>query len=237
VIQVREAGATDLKGIGDVVKGVWDQEILPDVCRAQMENDACALWVAADRSAWGAVVGFVSAFATVDVNGHRRWELDLVAVRQDSHGQGIGTQLINRAYEVGASNEVSLARALIRVENAASQRAFEKAGFTTDGQGYYLMLWAPKPGAISVPCLEGVALLPVDTLTYRGLWIEGLEKVTANEQRSIIEAARGIIARDGRLNTGALIPAVKEHLVTIDLLNEATIHGEYYWFLKPAPET
>jgi hypothetical protein len=25
--------------------------------------------------------------------------------------------------------------------------------------------------------------------------------------------------------------------VTIDLLNEATIHGEYYWFLKPAPET
>jgi GNAT superfamily N-acetyltransferase len=231
---------SDIAGIAEIVRGVWAQDILPGVCEVQIADNSAALWVAiieSDGQQTREVAGFVSAFVTVDAAGHRRWEIDLVAVRPDSQGQGIGTQLIRRVCEVGADKEVSLTRALIRVENEASQRAFEKAGFTTDRQTHYLMLWTPEPGAISVPCLEGVALLPVDTLTYRGLWIEGLERVTANERRSIIKAARATIAREGRLNTGALIPASKKHVVTLDLRNEATIHGEYYWFLKPGPET
>lgn len=246
MIGIRRARLTDIEGIADVVKDVWEQDILTDVCGAQTEGDLPALWVAtdeadgphpADRRHPAELVGFVSAFLTVGASGLRRWEIDLVAVRQDSQGQGLGTQLIRRICEVGASNEVSLARALIRVENIASQRVFEKVGFTTDGQLHHLLLWTPEPGAVPIPCFPGLTLLPVDTLTYRGLWIEGLEKLTASKQRSVIEAARAIVARDGRLNTGTLIPVEKQHLLAMDLRNEAKIHGEYYWFVKPGGET
>jgi hypothetical protein len=64
------------------------------------------------------------------------------------------------------------------------------------------------------------------------LWIEGLENVGQGEQRSVVNAARGIAARDCRLNTGALIPTDKEHLLAIDLRDQATIHGKYYWYVK-----
>jgi L-amino acid N-acyltransferase YncA len=245
VIQIRKARALDIEGIADVVKDVWEQQILPDVCEAQIVGASSALWVATDdadeypageRHA-GAVIGFVSAFLTADAWGHRRWEVDLVAVRQDGQGQGLGTQMISRVCKAGESNGISLARALIRAENTASQRAFRNAGFTTDGQLHHLLLWSPKPGAVSMPRIEGIILLSAETLTYRGLWIDGLENVTPNEQRSVVAAARAMIARDRRLNTGAVIPQDREHHLAVDVRSEASIHGEYLWFVKPHSRT
>jgi hypothetical protein len=76
----------------------------------------------------------------------------------------------------------------------------------------------------------------MDTLTYRGLLIVGLtsERLTIEEQQQAAKTARSMIARDGRLNTGALIPVDEEHLLAADLREMASVHGEYYWFVKPA---
>ncbi|MBL7062706.1 MAG: GNAT family N-acetyltransferase [Anaerolineae bacterium] len=228
----RRATPTDTKGIATVVYDVWAQDILTDVCAAQIQDDTCALWVAADKDD---IAGFVSAFLTVCKDGDRRWEVDLVAVRRASQGQHLGQRLVAKACQDARMHNVSVARAIVRVDNIASQRTFENAGFTTDWAIHKLLLWTPKSSDNPIDVANSVALLPMDTLTYRGLWIEGLtwEGLTTAEQRQAIRAARSMVAKDGRLNAGALIPIDEEHLLATDLRDEARVHGEYYWFIKP----
>ncbi|MEA3375628.1 MAG: GNAT family N-acetyltransferase [Chloroflexota bacterium] len=226
MISLRSATGADIEGIATVVRDVWKQAILPDVCRAHIEDNTHALWVATEDEE---VAGFASAFLTA-VADTRRWEIDLLAVRRASQGQGLGTHLIERISEAGQPLGVSLTQALIRVENVASQRAFENAGFTTDARVHRLFLWPPEPGAAAGPCPGAVALLPVDTLTYRGLWIEGLASVPPEAQHRAVAAARSMIAREGHANTGAVIPVDEEHLLSPDLREDAAMHGEYYWF-------
>ncbi|MFW6136295.1 MAG: N-acetyltransferase family protein [Chloroflexota bacterium] len=226
MISLRSATGADIEGIATVVREVWRQEILPHVCRAHVEDDSCALWIAMED---GEVAGFASAFLTV-VGDSRRWEIDLLAVRRASQGQGLGTRLIRRVSEAGQQLGVSLTRALIRVENVASQRAFENAGFTTDARVHTLFLWPPEPGAAAGPCPGAVALLPVETLTYRGLWIEGLASVPAEAQHRAVETARLRVARENRANAGAVIPVDRASLLAPGPCEDAVMHGEYYWF-------
>jgi ribosomal protein S18 acetylase RimI-like enzyme len=240
VIRLRPARIADIDGLAGAARDVWGQEILPEVGKAQIEGGASVLWVATDDAGRGRgeeVVGFASAFLTMGASGQGRWEVDLIAVRRDHQGHGLGTALIRHVWRAGDTQGAALARALIRVENVASQRAFRNAGFTTDGQVTHLLLWTPRPDKRSIPDVEGVALLTVDTLTYRGLWIEGLERASTSEQRSIVGAARSIIAREQRLNTGAVVHTDKEHALATDLRTEARMHGEHYWFLKSYDRT
>ncbi len=225
---------TDIEGIGAVVQDVWKQEILPGVCKAQIEDDAGALWVAKAKDD---VLGFISAFLTVDKAGRRRWEVDLVAVRPAHQGKGLGQRLIRRVWQDAEGRNAVEARALIRVNNLPSQKAFRRAGFTSDSHVQRLLLWPPKLAENPAPCPDGVSLLAVDTLTYRGLWIEGLASLPHAEQRSVVRTARATIARENRLNTGALVLADRERLLSPDLRAQAKVHGEYYWFTKPSQET
>jgi hypothetical protein len=185
---------------------------------------------------------------TVDASGQSRWEVDLVAVRSDNQGQGLGTQLISHICGAGESSEVSLARALIRVGNTASRRAFENVGFTTDGQVHQLVLWSPRRGdSVSQDESEvkrsasvfvgNVALLPVDTVMYRGLWIEGLTAGCTEEQREALKTAHDIIGREHRDNIGALIPVEEASRLATDLRDGGVVHGEYTWFVKPGGKT
>ena len=75
---IREAIPADIPGIAAVISEVWEQDVLPDACEAQIESDTASLWVAAEGDD---VVGFISAFLTVGQHGRRRWEVDLLAVR------------------------------------------------------------------------------------------------------------------------------------------------------------
>lgn len=229
MIDLRRATVGDVEGIDAVVRGTWAQETLPEICQAQIEADTSVLWVVEEKNE---ILGFVSAFLTVDKAGRRRWEMDLVAVRPDSRGNGLGGRLIRQAYQDGAGRGVALARALIRVDNLPSQRAFQRVGFTTDRQVHHLLLWPPGTIDVPAPCPQSVSLVPVDTLTYRGLWIEGLTRVSPTEQRSAVRIARARIAREDRLNTGSLVPSSEEDLLTPDVRDQAKLHGRYYWFVR-----
>jgi L-amino acid N-acyltransferase YncA len=231
VITLRKATPPDVSGIAAVVYDVWAQNILADVCQAQIKDDACALWVAADGDD---VAGFVSAFLMVGDGGVRRWEVDLLAVRRASQGQRLGRKLVLAVCQDAVRHDVSVARAAIRVDNVASQKTFEYAGFVTDRRTHELLLWTPEPGSALAFRPNGVTLLPVDTLTYRGLWIEGLTcaGLTAEEQRGVVKVARSVVTREDRLNAGAVIPKDAVHLLPTDLRNQASVHGEYYWFIK-----
>jgi ribosomal-protein-alanine N-acetyltransferase len=231
VIELRKATPADVPGIAAVVHDIWEQDILPDVCEAQTHCQACALYVAAEGDN---VTGFVSAFLTVDKDGHRRWEVDLLAVRRASQGQRLGQRLVEAACADARAHGIPTARAAIRVDNVASRKTFENAGFKTDGEIHRLLIWTPTQD--NGPALYGgsVTLVPVDTLTYRGLWLEGLTawNVDAEEQRSAVQMARLITAWEGRHNTGAMIPAIGSHRLAPDLREAAEMHGEYCWFVR-----
>ena len=98
------------------------------------------------------------------------------------------------------------AKASIRVNNHASQRAFSKAGFTTDDQACSLLLWDPLACASVTNVAEDVRLMPVDTLTYCGLWIEGFveSQLSVKEQRNVIRGAQSRIFHESRKNTSML---------------------------------
>jgi L-amino acid N-acyltransferase YncA len=231
MITICKATLADVPGIGAVVHDVWEQDILPDVCEAQTRCQACALYVAAEGDD---VAGFVSAFLTVDKDGNRRWEVDLLAVRRASQGQRLGQQLVEAACADERACGTPIARAAIRVDNVASQRTFENAGFKTNGEIHRLLLWPPAQDNGPIVYGGSVTLAPVDTLTYRGLWLEGLTayNVDAEEQRNAVALARSIIAWEGRHNTGAMVPAIGSHRLAADLRDAAEMHGEYRWFVR-----
>jgi ribosomal protein S18 acetylase RimI-like enzyme len=82
------------------------------------------LAVAGDR-----IVGYVSAFATHSLTAGR-WEVDELAVHPQAQGRGIGTTLVAQALAEGARQSgLREARALVAVDNLASQRVFIKNGF------------------------------------------------------------------------------------------------------------
>jgi L-amino acid N-acyltransferase YncA len=232
MITIRKATPADAPGIGAIVHDAWEQEILPDVCEAQTRCQACALYVASEGDD---VAGFVSAFLTVDKNGHRRWEVDLLAVRPASQGRRLGQQLVEAACADERARSTPTARAAIRVDNVASQRTFENAGFKTNGEIHRLLIWTPTQDNGPLVYGGSVTLVPVDTLTYRGLWLEGLTayNVDMEEQRNAVQMARSIIAWEKRHSTGAMIPAIGSHRLATDLRDAAEMHGEYRWFVRP----
>ena len=68
-----------------------------------------------------------------------------------------------------------------------------------------LFLWAPLDCKFATNVTERLFIfIPVDTLTYRGLWIEGFVEPTLplQEQHNVVRAARNSIFHEDRLNTG-----------------------------------
>jgi ribosomal protein S18 acetylase RimI-like enzyme len=230
MFRLERADLADVEGIAAVVYEVWELTILPEVCQAQIQGDASALWIARDGRA---VVGFASAFLTPGRDGRRRWELDLLAVCPASQRRGLGQALIGRVCEDGERQGAAVVRAAVRVDNVLSQRAFERTGFSTDGRTHRLLLWGPQDGAVTHRSLSPVSLIPVDTLTYRGLWLEGLDQARPSTQRAAVQAARATVAQEHRLNAGALVPLTKEPCLARDLRDEAAAQGVYYSFVRP----
>lgn len=100
------------------------------------------------------IVGYVSAFPTHSLAASR-WEVDELAVHPQAQGRGIGTALVARALAVGAQQSgLHEARALVAVDNLASQRVFVKNGFRAVDRVHLLAYRTsgraprvPRPGA------------------------------------------------------------------------------------------
>ena len=222
---IRLATPDDAEAIHRILQDTWGEALLFDVFTDHISSPEHQVFVAVET---GAIVGFLSAFLVpIPVP---RWEIDLIIVRSTSRGKGIGTSLIAEALTYGSHLGVQWAKASIRVDNHASQRAFSKTGFTTDAQVRSLLLWNPlacQP-AITVP--ETVHFIPVNTLLYRGLWIEGFieSQLPLKEQHTVIRAAQHSVFHEDRLNTGMFIPDSFKHTLAPDLLTDAIHHGQYH---------
>ncbi len=222
---LRLAQPDDAHAIHQILQETWGESLLFDVFADHISSSEHQVFVAVEA---GEVSGFLSAFLVSSATP--QWEIDLIVVHPKSQRKGIGTSLIEEALMSGSNLGVGWAKASIRVDNYASQRAFSKVGFTTDAQVRSLFIWDPLVCESATDVPETVRLIPVNTLLYRGLWIDGLfeSQLSLKEQHDVIRAARNSIFHENRLNTGMFIPDISKHTLAPDLLTAATDFGQYH---------
>lgn len=169
-VEIRVATLDDAEAIAAVKYAVWpsDKTDINQIRSALQDDEHLAL--VAIRS--DELVGYQDCFITLAADGTRRWELDQLAVHPDYQRQRIGYALVVAATKCGRDYQAGLARGLIQVGNIASQRTFSRAAFRTDGTVYslYISTNALEHSAILPPDAH---LIPVNTLSYHGLWLEG----------------------------------------------------------------
>ena len=222
---IRLARPGDAQAVHLILQETWGESLLFDVFNDHIASPEHQVFVAVDGNE---IAGFLSAFLVH--SPVLQWEIDLIIVCSASQGKGIGTALIEEALTYGSNLGVRWAKASIRIDNYASQRAFSKTGFTTDAQVRSLFIWDPLADKSTIDAPETVRFIPVNTLLYRGLWIEGFieSQLSLNEQHNVMRVARNRIFHENRLNTGLFIPDSFKHTLAPDLLTAATDFGQYH---------
>ena len=225
MLDIQLARPDHAQAIHLILQKTWGDSLLFDVFMDHISSPEHQVFVAVEAAE---VAGFLSAFLVS--SPIPRWEIDLIIVRSGFQGRGIGTSLIEEALTYGSNLGVHWAKASIRIDNYASQRVFSKVGFATDAQVGNVFIWDPLAckSATNVP--ETIHFVPVDTLTYRGLWIEGFSEsqLSVKEQHNVIRAARNSIFHEDRLNAGVFIPDSLKHTIASNLLTAATDFGQYH---------
>jgi len=158
----------DARGILAVDRATFDEcpytpeqivHLLTEPCAGSEPLQGSRVWVAEVE---GSVAGFVAAFATRSLSADG-WEVDLLAVHPRHQGQGLGAALVGQAVAGATGSGAARARAVTEIENRASCRAFEAAGFRALPQAYHLLRCdvagaaarPPLPGAEAVRSLAG----------------------------------------------------------------------------------
>ncbi len=221
-IDVTVATSADCAAIADLKAQVWPAEASnPDRVSAVLAAPDHVTLIA--RTTDHQLVGFVDGFVTKSINGALRWEVDLLAVDPTYRGQKIGQQLIAASTQAGRAAGATLARALIRVENGASQGAFRRNNYCISDPVYRLLVSAEIPTTLTT---EIPYLIPVNTLNYRGFWLEG--DLTATQ----LAAAQVERSRRGVDLVGVLIPReANTLLIAAQRLNYQPVENFQWWTL------
>src|SRR5579871_1057324 len=82
------------------------------------------------------------AFAALDKKGDRTWLLDIIYVKPEARGKGLGTELIRAAAEHAKEQGAQMLALEVQERNAGARRLYEKLGFTT----YDRLMAAPIVG-------------------------------------------------------------------------------------------
>jgi ribosomal protein S18 acetylase RimI-like enzyme len=201
------------------------------VCRL-LTHGPLRAWVA---DVGGSVAGFVVALPTRAARGPG-WEIDLLAVHPDHQGRGIGTALVSAA-RANNPNPSARQRAVVATANAASARAFRRAGFQPAPVSCRLLRYAvhgrhPRPpvvmgiGASTTVRTEAPAeldslllvvetedtpwgqaeLLPVQTLLYRGAWLESIAARSPAARTALVHAVVERAKAAAWDEVGSLVP-------------------------------
>lgn len=230
MVHIRPATPDDVPGLAAIIQEVWQMEIDPAYCRQLLASKNHFVEVVAMGED---IVAFVASFITTAPGNIKRWEVDLIAVTTSQQNSKLGQKLLTVNWEVAQQHQVNFARGLIGVNNIASQKAFIAAGYSTTGEIYNMYLWSPRPDEAILPARGVVNVQPVETLTYRGLWLEGLDSPLLNQEQreATITGARAQAAREGRANCSTLLPATAS--LPNGSLDQATLYGQYQWWRRP----
>jgi len=274
----------DAEGLLAVERATFDESPYgAEQVQRMLTGGAQRAWLAVNG---GQVIGFVAAFPTTGLRGPC-WEIDLLAVHPDWTGQSLATRLIRKAATEGI--EVARrARAAVAGDNAASARAFLRAGFRR-AEACRLFIYqikglSPQPWtALGVTVREATSLeeaarwLPEDTvspdaggsvawhelqrdgspilllaeysgrpagygelirvqtLLYRGLWIESLAASKQTVRVALLnETLNRAIAMDLD-EIGMMVPEGEQSLQETLLAAGFRSLGDFDWFRAGLP--
>ncbi len=218
--RIRPATPADAAAIARIAAEALGEDLDPASPRVRsiLESGINFVAVVDERAA-----GFAHNFTTRDSVGRRRLELDLLAVDRAARGLGGGSALVARSIVAARRSGASCLRALVAADNVAMRALCQRAGLAIAGGRQWLFACHPleielEPGPSSAArCIE------VDTLAYRGVWLEG-----ALSPGAILEARRRAMLA-GATRVGAVIQQAEAPGAS--LLLAAGFHkiGDYHW--------
>ncbi|MEJ2734084.1 MAG: GNAT family N-acetyltransferase [Anaerolineae bacterium] len=274
----------DAEGLLAVERATFDESpYSAEQVQAMLTGGAQRAWLAVNG---GQVIGFVAAFPTSGLRGPC-WEIDLLAVHPEWTGQRLATRLIRTAAS-GGMQVARRARAAVAGDNAASARAFLRAGFRRVGactlyihqiKGQSPRPWtalgvtvreaasleeaarwlpedtvSPVSGGSATrhePQGEGSAihllaeyhgqpagygeLIPVQTLLYRGLWIESLVASKQTVRVALVNEALTRAISMGLDEIGMMVPESEPSLQETFLAAGFRSLGDFDWLRADLP--
>lgn len=214
---IRQAAQADLAAIAQIIADTFDERIEPQA--SHLHNN---LVLVAELD--GAVVGFAANFLTRSAVGESRFELDLLAVDPAARGRGVGFALVARCIQAASECGADSLRALVRTDNLAMSRICARGELLRSACPYELYIADAKPVNAPATAAHAAHLVPVDTLTYRGIWLEG------DLIQSAVNLAHHRAQGEQRSRIGALISAADEHVAALLTKNGFVSVGQFFWW-------
>ena len=218
-ITVRPMTPDDATTVATVIAQSLGDTVQSEHIQSVIAEDDHASFVAVDDEQ---VIGFVDGFLTIAQDGTRRWELDLLGVHPDYQGQGAGKKLIETFTNAASQYGATVVRALVATDNTPMQAAMTKTGYERLSATYELHISSASGKVINSP--ETAHLIPVNTFTYRGIWLESDITQTA------IDAATALRANYGWDVVGAVVS--QNDIATLNTLcaAEFTLIKTFHWW-------
>jgi len=218
-MRVEQATPSDVLGVHRVLQATWPNAALQYKRTAQIiASQNHDTLVARDKEK---IIGVLSCFVTRHPGGQQWYEFDLLATDPAHRRHGIASKLVKRAEVRATQREVSNKRALVRIDNLASEKTFGANHFSpTEKQT--LMVYQTTTTAKSMSPSSGV--IPVTTLLYSGYWLT----LTASPEE-INLAQHALMAGE---TLGVVVPRSETHF--LDQLQEMgfTPAGEFRWWVR-----
>jgi GNAT superfamily N-acetyltransferase len=105
-------------------------------------------------------------FAALDKKGDRTWLLDILYVKPEARGKGLGVELIRAAAELAKEQGAEMLALEVQERNASARRLYERLGFSTHER----LLATPIAGLLAAPD-------PAQTFGFVHVQYDDVEKV------------------------------------------------------------
>ncbi|MCY4147030.1 MAG: GNAT family N-acetyltransferase [Chloroflexi bacterium] len=214
---IRPAAQADMAVIAQIAATTFAEGILPQRDHLRSNFLLVAEW-------HGAVVGFAASFLTRSAAGTTRFELDLLAVDAAARGRGVGSGLVARCIQTASASGADSLRALARTDNLVMSRIGARAGLLRSACAYDLYIAEATPMNAPASIAHAAHLVPVDTLTYRGIWLEG------GLSQAAVDLAHHRAQSQQRSRIGALVPVADAPVAALLTKNGFVSVGEFCWW-------
>lgn len=220
-IQIRRAVADDAVAIAMISRASLDTEMDEARLRHLLVLRRGFTFVAALSNR---VVGFADYFLTVSPDDEIRLEFDLLAVHPTARGRGIGRRLVHAGVEQAGRLGAASIRALVAVNNHAMQGLCAAHQFQRSKERFALYVIGRYPRSPSCANHVQARLIPVETLTYDGIWIEGDIDQTAIDNALSIAHARKLTT------VGAVVSSQDAAAAALFQASHFDCLGKYDWW-------
>lgn len=221
-VDIRRATQEDASSIARLVELSFGETVSASAVAKTLSEERGVTHIAEER---GTIIGFIDGFPTISQSKGVRWELDLLAIHPEYRGRGIGRALIDASTWAGRQQGARVSRALVAVTNTPMHRAMTSCHYLVNLPIAGLVICQSLPDLPVDGSPHEAHLIPVKTIRYTGIWIEGKISLEA------LQAAESLRVKTASDRCGAVIPM--DETTTLQLLHQAGFEhvGLYQWWL------